>query len=1175
MESTTEILDSSSTYVEILESFCGSLTANNNCLTVDSFSVKTNFSYQDILQRAQAAARHIVKFTQPGDRVLLVLPTSPEFVDYFFGCMISGRIAVPLPVEKTQSRFSRIAGVISDCDPALAIFKSQADFDKMKESVSSLPFLICEAMPHVSQDSSPSEKCQITPDHTVFIQYTSGSTGSPKGVVITHRNLVTNLRMIRDGMKITSNDRILSWLPLYHDMGLVGNFLTPMATGSHTYLYPHQAFAKNPIQYLELISEENISLTGAPMFAFSLLCQVSEKMRSDIDLGKLRLFYSGSERIQIEQIKHFYLTFGKYGLKPNSFFPCYGLAEGTLYVSGGFINPLDPKAENSQFEVYPSCGTFPSQLRVRIINEKGEDLPPGHIGQIQVTGDSISPGYWKDLKSDHSFGKIIEPKVKSLNTGDLGVIKNHSLYVTGRIKDLIKIRGRNIYPEDLEAEIEKMNDWFLPNSVFAISDPNSAQEEILILAEIKREKRKAPFHDLLNEIQIALSNFDLKARRIIILNPASLPKTSSGKKQRQAARKLLESGSFEINHEETYSSEISNENLNKIENQFDLFAKYFSKINLSLADERRSFPADLVNQAHTKGLLSLLVPATHGGQGLSHKQFAEIGAKLGALDVSLGSLIGNHNTIGLLPVIHSKVLSSKSQVLKNVVDQGSLIAFAMTEPSSGSDPRTIQSRVTPKDGKLLLSGEKVWIGNAPLAHYINVFAKEFDANGREIGISGFLLNRDEHDFQLGEEQLTVGLRPMLQARIMFSEVPLSEKDRLTEPGQGLELAFLSMEYARFGLAAMAVGAAEAALVKLNKFAKSRRIWTGSLFENSYFREKHLEMILKRNSLKHFVDQVASYQDRGERLPLNLSLVCKIIAGEWAFEIMDQCLQFCGGRGYTETFGLGRLWRDARIIRIFEGPTEAVAFQLGSQLLRNPASFNINKSFKVPHLNPNQIELIESVSTEYFERLPNEVLAIKLGIFAAEVLVWQTYLENLGAGSSDSTVVEAQLSKLVQNFKSDLQRSLVYSNVNTTSNFLISTDTQTERPLFDSWSGEYLPEPKTPELKKFQTYAVSSQAILKSVNTSNNNLKSDPIEEKLVEWMKSHTRIKVVDIKTPMSASGVDSLLAYELMCFIEDEFKISVPEELVTQRPSIETLTHFISSKIEQKNNETGFGTAG
>jgi fatty-acyl-CoA synthase len=508
--------------------------------------------YRDLQSKAIAGARRLLSLNlNKGDRVAIIAETSVGFVEAFFSCQYAGLVAVPLAIPmgvgQRDSYTAKLQGLLASCKPA-AIISSNEWLSLINVVNIDSPTIHILSNEDVNALPEMDIELQLpSPDDIAYLQYTSGSTRFPRGVIITHREVMANLRAIsHDGIKLRDGDRCISWLPFYHDMGLVGFLLTPMATQLSVDYLSTQDFAMRPMQWLKLISKNRCTVSVAPPFGYNLcLRRVNDKDLAELDLSCWRVAGVGAEPISAEQLNQFGECFSKAHFDSKAFMPCYGLAENALAVSfgeeaiGTQINEVDRDIlENQGRAVAPTKGTravstfvncgkaLPGHL-IEIRNEVGMPLPEQEIGHIYISGPSLMSGYFQDLASQRD--------IKStgwMDTGDLGYLLNGYLYVTGRIKDLIIIRGRNIWPQDIEYIAEQEPEIHSGDAIAFVT----SQEQIIlqIQCRVGSEQRRAQIvHSLTARIQ---SEFGVSAD-IELLPPHSIPRTSLGKPARAEAKK--------------------------------------------------------------------------------------------------------------------------------------------------------------------------------------------------------------------------------------------------------------------------------------------------------------------------------------------------------------------------------------------------------------------------------------------------------------------------------------------------------------------------------------------------------------------------------------------------------------------------------------------------------------
>ncbi|MBJ2238346.1 non-ribosomal peptide synthetase [Pseudomonas fluorescens] len=507
-------------------------------------------SYRDLDQRARTIAAALQANAGLGERAVLLFPSGPDYVAAFFGCLYAGVIAVPAyPPESTRRHHQeRLLSIISDAEPRLLL--TIASLSEGLAQIENAPKVL-------SVDTLEAQRADqwvepdLKADDIAFLQYTSGSTALPKGVQVSHGNLVANEVLIRRGFGIDLNpdDVIVSWLPLYHDMGLIGGLLQPIFSGVPCVLMSPAYFLGRPLRWLEAISEYGGTISGGPDFAYRLCSErVSESALERLDLSRWRVAYSGSEPIRLDTLERFAEKFAACGFTPNNFFASYGLAEATLFVAGGTRGRGIPalrldeqalaanRAEPGQGPAIMSCGTSQPDHAVLIADPHTlTELPDQCVGELWATGPSIAHGYWRNPQA--SAKTFVQHAGRTwLRTGDLGFIRDGEVYITGRLKDLLIVRGHNLYPQDIEQTIEREVEVVRKGRVAAFAVNDQGLEGIGIAAEISRSVQKIlPPEALIKAIRQAVAEACQQAPSVVVLlNPGALPKTSSGKVQRAA-----------------------------------------------------------------------------------------------------------------------------------------------------------------------------------------------------------------------------------------------------------------------------------------------------------------------------------------------------------------------------------------------------------------------------------------------------------------------------------------------------------------------------------------------------------------------------------------------------------------------------------------------------------------
>ncbi|MER7864341.1 fatty acyl-AMP ligase [Amycolatopsis japonica] len=527
---------------------------------------RRTLTWKQLKDRVDAVASALP--VRAGDRVAILCPQSAEYVVAFLGAITAGAIAVPLFDPGLPGHAGRLAAVLTDCSPTAVITTAAAE-DAVREFLASLPG--GEHVTVVAADKTGPVRAwpapAPAPDDVAYLQYTSGSTRSPAGVVLTHENVLANVSQAVHGLGIAPTGTTVSWLPLFHDMGLVLGLITPLAMGMRSVLMDPLAFIERPVRWLELLGDHNGSWSAAPNFAFHYAAsRVREEDRAKLRLDRVAAIVNGAEPINPGVLDRFHETFAAVGYTPDKTRPAYGLAEATVFVTTGpgvppRVTTFD-RAALGAGTARPSddglklvaCGV-PVGQRVALVDpETGVALKDGSVGEIWVHGPNVGTGYWqKPLESTETFGARLTgdheglPAGPWLRTGDLGVRYDGEVYIAGRIKDLLIVDGRNHYPQDVEATAASADRDIRPGSVAAFAVEGTDTEAAVVVAEhrghsaLTTEDERA----LAVAVRRLVSDAHGLALRDVVLVPAGLvPRTSSGKIARSACRDRYLAGDY-------------------------------------------------------------------------------------------------------------------------------------------------------------------------------------------------------------------------------------------------------------------------------------------------------------------------------------------------------------------------------------------------------------------------------------------------------------------------------------------------------------------------------------------------------------------------------------------------------------------------------------------------------
>jgi len=528
-------------------------------------------TYAQLEQRARAIAAHLQNIGLAGQQVLLVYPPGLDFITAFFGCLYANCVAVPTYPPHRQRMLNRFHAIAADAEASIALSTScaTAQFQSIighksgqAAASSQIRWLATDEIPDALADQW--SESSIESDTLAMLQYTSGSTSQPKGVMLSHANLIDNTRTIHHAFGVQREDSGVFWLPTYHDMGLVGGILVPVFAGATSILISPADFLQKPITWLAAISKYRITISGGPNFAYDLCVRkITDEQLATLDLSSWALAFIGAEPIQPGTLERFATAFAPCGFKPSAFYPCYGLAEATLMVSGArrgsgatvqafhdtalTKNHVKPVPNgNGQARRLVACGSPVDTMRVVIVNSKTHiEAASGCVGEIWVAGASVGQGYWHNPRlTSRSFNAHLSNTSEGpfLRTGDLGFMSDGQLYITGRREDLIIVRGLNHYPQDIEVTARRSHPLLEVGygAAFAVDDHDSQR---LILVQEVKHNGKMDLNLVLDAVRIAvLDEHDLALDTIMLVRSGTIPKTSSGKVQRRACRMAFLSG---------------------------------------------------------------------------------------------------------------------------------------------------------------------------------------------------------------------------------------------------------------------------------------------------------------------------------------------------------------------------------------------------------------------------------------------------------------------------------------------------------------------------------------------------------------------------------------------------------------------------------------------------------
>jgi acyl-CoA synthetase (AMP-forming)/AMP-acid ligase II len=523
----------------------------------DGENESARLSFGELDNRARHLSGRMIRAGLSGQPVLVPALSEPAFLSALCGCLYAGAIAVPSPFNLRNRGQERIRSIATDAGVTALIAGSHAAAERLMEIIPGISSLSID-----DWESEPAMLVECDPQQPALLQYTSGSTSAPKGVVISHRNLVANIAMLGEAFGVHASSRMLTWLPLFHDMGLIGNVLPALYWGIPCVVMPPLSFLQKPRRWLEAITRHGITISGGPNFAYELCARrLGSGSLDRLDLSSWELAFCGAEPVRLSTMRRFAQAVAGAGFRGGALYPCYGLAEATVFVSGGRIGQgvraLPAEAPIARELV--SCGRPPGVGSVTIVDpDTCEPLPDGSEGEVWVCGDHVAAGYWNNAAATASTfaATLSHQQGPFVRTGDLGLMWQNELYITGRRKSLIIHRGINLHPEDIESAIGSCHPGFGAMGA-AFSIEANSEEQVVVVYEVLNNLlgvrgSQAMIDRALDAIaqEQGVRLFDL-----VLVRAGTVPRTTSGKVQRDRCRTLYLSGELaRIAHDSQHPS---------------------------------------------------------------------------------------------------------------------------------------------------------------------------------------------------------------------------------------------------------------------------------------------------------------------------------------------------------------------------------------------------------------------------------------------------------------------------------------------------------------------------------------------------------------------------------------------------------------------------------------------
>lgn len=563
-------LPAATTLVDLLRERAAHLPAQRAYTFLrDGDGAESHLTYGELDERARAIAAHLQARGLSGERAVMLYPPGLDFIVAFFGCLYARVVAAPVYAPRRNASFDRVQKVCDDARAA-AVLGTCAVLEHLGEQLRESG--IDRLKPIATDDISLAQAPEWRDDHhsaddLAFLQYTSGSTATPRGVMLTHGNLMHNLQLIHRRFGAHAGSRGVIWLPPYHDMGLIGGVLVPLLGAFPVVLMSPVSALQRPIRWLQAIGKYRATISGGPNFAYELcLDKVTAEQCEGLDLSSWRVAFNGAEPIRADTLQRFSRHFASCGFRRQAFYPCYGLAEASLFVTGSApelapVTAMFDRAALTAGRAVEADGALRGQRLVSSGRPSASEhvvivdpdtraaCPPAHVGEIWIAGPSVAHGYWnRPEESAHTFdARLADGEGPYMRSGDLGFVKDGELFVTGRLKELIIVRGHNHYPQDIELTAAQSHPLLRAGRGAAFAVEREGDEVLVLVHEIDRRHDEETLPEAIGAVRAAVSvEHQLQLGAVVLVKAGAVPVTSSGKVQRNACRALWQSGELPV-----------------------------------------------------------------------------------------------------------------------------------------------------------------------------------------------------------------------------------------------------------------------------------------------------------------------------------------------------------------------------------------------------------------------------------------------------------------------------------------------------------------------------------------------------------------------------------------------------------------------------------------------------
>jgi len=1101
-------------------------------------------------------------------------------------------VPVPLmapPTNSTSSQADRLRAVAMDCLPAVCIVGEDSRSTR-------LPGAKTLCFSDLVSKHELMAWADVRAGKLAFLQYTSGSTSLPKGVMVSHKNLVSNSAQMSKGLGTNAETAFGSWLPLFHDMGLIGKVIHPLFLGAPSHFIRPETFLRRPRRWLELISSNDVVISAAPDFAYARCIEHVSNV-DGLDLSRWTLALNGSEPVRSETIEKFARKFGFAGFRRESFQPVYGLAEATLFVtSRGHDEPIRlcppdlKKTTSDEIESaanvataggrrdhvsvgrsWLDCEVVVCKVGRRLLADEGE------VGEIYISGENCVEGFFNKAElSRATFGLSVEGKadLNFFNTGDLGFLFEGQLYVTGRTKELIVLRGRNIYPQDIESVVQGSCDGFVKDGGAAVEVEIDGQTRVALVQEVKPNIDDASLSSMASAAIKAVSEvMQVTLYDVILIRKGSLPKTTSGKIARNQARELVLKGG--LGGEQRIKRPLAGTG----QTGDELIAWWrlaAPKLDLRLMDERRFISPKVILDFGNRGFLGLRVSEQFGGSGLSVVGMMRIIREVASVDLNLASFLGVHNGLAIGPLLNFANHQQKERYLRDLARGRILGCFALTELAAGSNMRAIQACARRREGGWVLQGKKIWIGTSAWASLAIFFAHAYGEAEEYLGLTAFLVRTDLDGVVQGNETLTMGMRGMVQNELALTDVRVDDDDVLGAVGQGYEVAQSTVAFGRLGVAAMALGCMQRASQWFLRYSDQRTVASGTLLRQPVIAQRLFKIQVATIALEALTGRCAMILDHGDTVPLEVLAAVKAIASEQCWIAVDQLLQCYGGRGYDEATRIPQMLRDCRLLRIFEGSTEALYSHVGHSVWQSSDVFRafVSAHFKVSTglFEEFELQVKELHRKALGDKESGKALYVGLGeafgYFLLEVALGHKLSDqpNVELSEFGIRMIRDARDRVLSDLLSSLDTPSLAGNIQILRNLQGSIDATIGDHVVPHVKGDSHAD--NIDVSNDLTKGSSGQPVVLERRLS--GVDSCASFEAISSWMADWLNARSFSNNEPAAATsfaelGLDSIDAVELLSDFSDYFGHEIDPTVLWQYPTQEKLSVFLSERLAKE----------